>query len=125
MRLTGYLETQPTGAVTMCENCLCGDFNLIVVDFGEGPYEYGGATGIDRRPVEVTECCEANVLAFSDWEEAFIFIYEKLEDFEMKQVYLEDDLHQKVKEKATKEKDKIQVVINKIVRQYFQRRGKK
>jgi len=33
-----------------------------VKDFGIGPYEYWGATGVDKQERLVSECCEASVL---------------------------------------------------------------
>lgn len=46
-----------TGICSAChEPC-----EVIVVDFGIGPYEYWGATGIDSRPEAVSNCCDAPV----------------------------------------------------------------
>ena len=47
-----------TGTCTACkEHC-----EVVVVDFGIGPFEFWGATGVDSRPDVVSNCCEAPVL---------------------------------------------------------------
>ncbi len=51
-------------AVTMekyCASCLqeCG---VTTIDEGIGQYEYWGATGVDVRLVEVSDCCEDELL---------------------------------------------------------------
>ena len=44
-----------------CAHCLqeCG---IITIDEGIGSYEYWGATGVDIRLVEVSDCCEEELL---------------------------------------------------------------
>jgi len=44
-----------------CAHCLkeCG---TTTIDEGIGSYEYWGATGVDIRLVEVSDCCEDDLL---------------------------------------------------------------
>lgn len=44
--------------VGICSRCL-EPCEVVVVDFGVGPYEFWGATGFDSRPEAVSNCCEA------------------------------------------------------------------
>lgn len=48
-----------------CHACGIADPEIESVDFGIGPYEFHGATGIHEAWGEVTKCCEAG---FSDME---------------------------------------------------------
>jgi hypothetical protein len=42
----------------------CGNAcDAITIDVGIGSYEYWGSTGVDVRLVEVSRCCEAELLA--------------------------------------------------------------
>lgn len=50
---------------TRCHACGIADPEITNVDFGIGPYEFHGATGIHTDWRDVTECCEAD---FSDME---------------------------------------------------------
>jgi len=44
-----------------CAHCL-KECCPITIDEGIGQYEYWGATGVDIRLVEVSDCCEADLL---------------------------------------------------------------
>jgi len=47
-----------TGTCSYCdEPC-----EVVVVDFGIGPFEFWGATGWDSLPTAVSNCCEAKVV---------------------------------------------------------------
>jgi len=52
--------------------------DVVVVDFGIGPYEFWGATGWDRKLDAVSNCCEARAetedgvsISLADYENEF------------------------------------------------------
>ena len=71
------------GSIVICAGCMKA-CDTKVVDFGIGPYDAGGATGIDEQLELVSECCEEELVSFSDWEEAYDWIEEKYSDVDMK-----------------------------------------
>jgi len=42
--------------------CCLKECNVVTVDEGIGQYEYWGALGVDIRLVDVSDCCEAELL---------------------------------------------------------------
>ena len=46
---------------TYCACCL-KECNVTTIDEGIGQYEYWGACGVDIRLVDVSDCCEAELL---------------------------------------------------------------
>ena len=44
-----------------CAHCL-QECKVVTIDEGIGSYEYWGATGVDIRLVEVSDCCEGDLL---------------------------------------------------------------